>query len=99
MDESDPDGERSVFSRQMLSDLSVNAVPILIIAAFVGLFAVLAPESGAEPLLGFHLALVVGIVVVSYVAAQAVAATGEELDGERAVQLYGESDEDGADEE
>lgn len=95
MSEPDPDDERSVFSRQTLSDLSINAVPILIIAAFIGLFALLAPESGAEPLLGFHLALATGVVIVSYVAAKAIAATGDELDGEQAVQLYGDDgDED-----
>jgi hypothetical protein len=35
-------------------------VPIVIIAAFIGLFALLAPESAAEPLSGFHIALAVG---------------------------------------
>jgi hypothetical protein len=92
--ESDPDDERSVVSRETLSDLSINAVPILMVAAFVGLFALLAPESGAEPLLSFHLALAAGIVLVSYVAARAIAATGEELDGERSVQLYGDDAEE-----
>lgn len=86
------DDDRSVFSRRTLSDLSVNAVPILIIGAFVGLFALLAPASGAEPLLGFHAALVGGVLLVSYVAARAITATGEELDGEQDVRLYGDDE-------
>ncbi|MFC7176297.1 DUF6684 family protein [Halosegnis marinus] len=96
MDDSAPrddDDERSVFSRRTLSDLSVNAVPILVLGAFIGLFALLAPASGAEPLLGFHAALVGGVLLVSYVAARAITATGEELDGEREPRLYGDDDE------
>lgn len=77
----DDDDSGRVFDQGMLSDLFVNAVPILIMGALLVGFQLLAPGSGGEPLLGMHLALVGGVVVVSYVAARVIAGTGEELQG------------------
>lgn len=91
------DAETGVFSRRTLSDLFVNAVPIAMLAAFVVGFGVLAPGGfDSEPLLGFHGALVAGVILVSYVAARAVSAAGGDLDGDRQVSLYDEHDSDDA---
>ncbi len=84
-----------VFSRRTLSDLFVNAVPIAMLAAFVIGFGVLAPGGfDSEPLLGFHGALVAGVVLVSYVAVRAVSAADGDLDGDRQVSLYDEREDD-----
>ena len=67
---------------RLLSDLFVNAVPIAIIAAFVLLFGLLSPVSGrTDPLLGFHAALVGGIVLVSAVAGWVISREDEPLQG------------------
>ena len=80
--DSDSDEESvRVFDRQILSDLFVNAVPILILAVLLVGFQLLAPGSGGEPLLFMHLALVGGVVLVSYVAARVVANAEGELRG------------------
>lgn len=68
-----------VFDRQTLSDLFVNAVPICIMAALLVGFSLLSPGSGGEPLLGMHLALIGGVVLVSYVAARAIAGDEQTL--------------------
>jgi hypothetical protein len=87
---------RSLLAPATLSDLSVNAIPIGIVGAFVVLFALFSPGSlDAEPLLGAHAALVGGIGLVSYVAVRAVLAADGEL-GEREVSLYGEKPEEWA---
>ena len=78
----DSDGDSGrVVDWGTLSDLFVNAVPILIMGALLVGFQVLSPGSGGEPLLAMHLGLVGGVVLVSYVAARAIAGTGEELQG------------------
>jgi len=64
-------GERRRFDGALLSDLSVNAVPIAILVALVAAFAALSPGESA-PLLLFHGALIAGVVVVSAVAAWAI---------------------------
>jgi len=80
---------RSVLSGRTLSDLSVNAVPIAMVAAFVVGFGVVSPSGiDSDPLLGFHAALVAGVVLVSYVAARAVVASGGDLGDEREGSLY-----------
>lgn len=61
-----------VFDKQTLSDLFVNAVPIFIMGALLVAFSLLAPGSGGEPLLAMHLALIGGVLLVSYVAARAI---------------------------
>ena len=78
-DETDNDG--GVFTRETLSDVSVNAVPILILGALLIGFQVLTPGSGGEPLLAMHLALVAGVVLVSYVAARVITSEDMELQG------------------
>ena len=87
--ETDPDegrawyelGNRQVFDGRTLSDLFVNLVPVGIIAAFVVLFSALPLYGeGAEPLLGFHAAIVAGVALVSYVAARAIAGDERRLE-------------------
>ncbi|WP_246983746.1 prolipoprotein diacylglyceryl transferase [Halorientalis marina] len=74
--------DSTVFDRETLSDLLVNAVPIGIILAFVLMFGLASPsESGGDPLVLFHAALVAGVVVVSYVAARVISGTGAPLTG------------------
>ena len=75
--------ESGVVDRQTLSDLFVNAVPILIMAVLLVGFTVLTPGS-SEPLLAMHLALVGGVVLVSYVAARAIASADGPLRGPNA---------------
>lgn len=74
--------DATVLDRPTLSDLLVNAVPIGIIVAFVLMFG-LASSGGAggDPLLLFHGALIVGVVLVSYVSARVIAGTGAPLTG------------------
>jgi len=84
---------RSVFSSRTLSDLTVNAIPIAMLVAFVVGFGMLAPgDLDSDPLLGFHAALIAGVVLVSAVAARAVVRAGGDLDGEREVSLYDTDD-------
>jgi hypothetical protein len=72
---------REVFDGRTLSDLFVNLVPVAIIAAFVGLFSLLPLYgSGSEPLLAFHAAIVLGVALVSYVAARAIAGDERRLE-------------------
>ncbi len=82
---SENEGPESVFDRQMLSDLFVNAVPVVILGVLLVGFQLLTPGSGGEPLLGMHLALVGGVVVVSYVAARVIANAEGELRGPNGV--------------
>jgi hypothetical protein len=82
--EANPDREREsagIVDSGTLSDLFVNAVPILIIGALLVGFQLLSSGSGGEPLLAMHLALVGGVVLVSYVAARAVTSADGELAG------------------
>lgn len=79
----------SVLLERTLSDLSVNAVPIVTVAAFVVTFGAVSPEGfDADPLLGFHAALVAGVVAVSYLAARAVVAADGDLGDDREGSLY-----------
>lgn len=83
----DPAGENAdsaragVFDKQTLSDLFVNAVPIFIMGALLVAFSLLAPGSGGEPLLAMHLALIGGVLLVSYVAARAISGAENQLGG------------------
>lgn len=81
------------FDKQLLSDLSVNIFPIIIIAAFVLIFGLLSPESG-DPLLLFHAALVGGVVLVSVVAGWVISREDSELDGSVASDRGTDSDHD-----
>jgi hypothetical protein len=79
--------------RGLLSDLFVNAVPIAILAAFVAMFALLSPGSGeSDPLLLFHGALVVGIVLVSAVAGWVIRREDAPLQGSAADVSDGDGD-------
>ena len=73
--------ERRGFDTQLLSDLSVNVVPIGIIVAFT-LLVVVAPagEVGGSVLL-FHAALIGGVVLVSVVAGWAITRLDSPLEG------------------
>jgi hypothetical protein len=75
------DDAGGAFDQGILSDLFVNVVPILIMGVLLVGFQLLSPGSGGEPLLAMHLALIGGVVLVSYVAARVIAGTGEELQG------------------
>lgn len=66
--------------RQILSDLSVNLVPIIIIAAFVLIFGLSSPER-SDPLLLFHAAVVGGVVLISIVAGWVISREDSELTG------------------
>lgn len=68
---------------ELLSDLSVNAIPILILGVFVSLFWVWSPLGGAggDPLLLFHAALVAGVVLVSAVAGWVIRRQDQPLQG------------------
>jgi hypothetical protein len=80
---SEDDSGRRVLTRDGLSDISINAVPIVIIAAFVLKFGLLGP-GGDDPLILFHVALVVGVVVVSCVSARIIRGEREPLQGSAA---------------
>jgi len=69
--------------RQLLSDLSINVVPIVIIAAFVLVFGLVSSE-GSGPLLLFHAALIGGVVLVSAVAGWVISREDGELVGSAA---------------
>jgi hypothetical protein len=75
----------SGFDWQLLSDLSVNVVPIVIILALVLLFNVLSPTNGdGEPLVLFHTALIGGVVLVSIVAGWIISGEDSALEGSAA---------------
>jgi hypothetical protein len=82
-DDPDASGDGSETAATLLSDLSVNAVPILILGVFVSLFWVWAPLGceGGDPLLLFHVALVVGVVAVSAVAGWVIRRQDQPLQG------------------
>ncbi|MEZ3145584.1 DUF6684 family protein [Halobaculum sp. MBLA0143] len=67
----------------LVSDLSVNVIPILILAVFVSLFWVWSPlgGEGGDPLLLFHAALIVGVVAVSAVAGWVIRKQDQPLQG------------------
>jgi hypothetical protein len=72
-----------IFDRETLLDLVVNAVPLLIMAFFVAVFALFAPF-GFDPLAsGLQFALVIVpfvlLLVLTYFSARAI--KGSELDG------------------
>jgi len=78
----DDSTESDGLDRQLLSDLSINVVPIAIIAVFVLIFTVFSPSGGdSDPLLLFHGALVVGIVTVSAVAGWVISREDAPLEG------------------
>jgi len=89
-----PEERRRWLDAELLSDLSVNAVPIVIIAAFVVGFGVVSTGTEADdPLLAFHAALVGGIVLVSAVAAWVIRGEDAPLQGSAAD--LGDGDDDG----
>ncbi|MFB6127541.1 MAG: DUF6684 family protein [Halolamina sp.] len=91
----DADAERSGFDAGLLSDLFVNAVPIVIIAAFVVAFGFLSPVGGrGDPLVLFHGALVGGVVLVSVVAGWVIARQDDPLEGSAARSFDDESERD-----
>jgi hypothetical protein len=91
---SNPD-ERQGFDRELLSDLSVNVVPIGIIAVFTLLFVVLRPAGDiSDSVIAFHAALVGGVVLVSIVAGWAISRMRSPLEGSAARSYDSESDRD-----
>lgn len=90
----DPDrSRRRGFDRRLLSDLSVNVVPIAIIAVFTLLFVVAWPADGiGDSVLLFHGALVGGVVVVSVVAGWAITRKRAPLEGSAARDFDDESE-------
>jgi hypothetical protein len=86
--------EQRGFDTQLLSDLSVNVVPIGIIVAFT-LLVVVAPAGGAgDSVLLFHAALIGGVVLVSVVAGWVITRQGSPLEGSAARSYDEESDQD-----
>ena len=90
----DPDrSRRRGFDRRLLSDLSVNVVPIAIIAVFTLLFVVAWPTEGiGDSVLLFHGGLVGGVVVVSVVAGWAITRKRAPLEGSAARNYDDESE-------
>lgn len=76
-------GSATYVDRQLLSDLSINVVPIVIIAAFVLVFGLLSSE-GSGPLLLFHAGLIGGVVLVSAIAGWVISREDGELVGSAA---------------
>ncbi len=101
-EETDPDDsptapdreERRGFDGQLLSDLSVNVVPIAIIVAFTLLVVVAPAGEAGDSVLLFHAALICGVVLVSAVAGWAIASQRSPLEGSVARSYDGESDRD-----
>jgi len=82
----------SGLDRDLLSDLSVNAIPLGIIVAFT-LVVVVAPPGGAgRSVLLFHGALIGGVVLVSAVAGWAIRRLGAPLEGSAARSYDTDSD-------
>jgi len=80
-----------IVNGQLVSDLFVNVVPIAIIAAFVLMFGLLSP-GGDDPLLFFHGALIVGVVLVSAVAAWIIHGEDSPLEGSAAGETAADSE-------
>lgn len=76
---------RDTVDGQLVSDLSVNAIPIGIILAFTAVVVVFSPtdEVGGSVLL-FHGALIGGVVLVSGVAGWTIRRLGAPLEGSAA---------------
>lgn len=88
-----PDEQGGV-DRDLLSDLSVNVVPIGIIAAFTLLVVFWPPGGASDSVLLFHGALVGGVVLVSVVAGWAIKRLGSPLEGSAARSYDSESERD-----
>lgn len=80
---SDPEQSASGFDRRLLSDLTVNVIPIGIIVALTVVMVVFSPGGAGKSVLLFHGALIVGVVGVSVVAGWAVGRLGSPLEGRR----------------
>jgi hypothetical protein len=87
--------KRRGFDRQLLFDLSVNVVPIGIIAVFTLFFVVLSPTGGVgDSVLLFHGALIGGVVLVSVIAGWVIKKMDSPLEGSAARSYDTESDHD-----
>ena len=91
-DPSDPESDRGGLDRDLLSDLSVNAIPIVIIVAFTAVVVVFSPGGAGDSVLLFHGALIGGVVLVSVVAGWAITRLGSPLEGSAARDYDAESD-------
>lgn len=80
-DPSDRDPERRSLDTDLLSDLSVNAIPVGIIVAFTAVVVVFSPGGAGDSVLLFHGALIGGVVLVSVVAGVAIKRLGSPLEG------------------
>jgi len=88
-----PQDEKQGLDGQLLSDLSVNVVPIGIIAAFTLLFLLLSPEGAVgDSVLLFHAALIGGVVIVSAIAGWAIGRNDSPLEGSATRSYDAESD-------
>lgn len=90
---SDPEQSASGFDRRLLSDLTVNVIPIDIIVALTVVMVVFSPGGAGKSVLLFHGALIVGVVAVSVVAGWAVGRLGSPLEGSAGRRYDTESDE------
>ena len=90
---SDWDEQRG-FDRRLLSDLSVNVVPIGIIVAFTLLVVFVPAGEASDSVLLFHAALVGGVVLVSVVAGGGITRQNSPLEGSAARSYDTESDRD-----
>lgn len=86
--------EQRGFDTQLLSDLSVNVVPIGIIVAFTLLVVVAPAGEAGDSVLLFHAALIGGVVLVSVVAGWAITRQGSPLEGSAARSYDEESNRD-----
>lgn len=81
-DSAESTSSTAVFDRELLSDLFVNAVPILIVVVFLLVFTVQSPlDGGSDPLWLFHGALIGGVVLVSIVAGWVIRNEDQPLEG------------------
>lgn len=73
-----------IFDRETLLDLSVNAIPLVIILFFAGLFLVLSPFQSAPAVVAVQFAILVamfaGLAILTYYAGKAVSSAENELE-------------------
>lgn len=90
---SEPEPSASGFDGRLLSDLTVNAIPVGIIGALTAVMMVFSPGGAGESVLLFHGALIGGVAAVSVVAGWAVGRLGSPLEGSAGRRYETESDE------
>ena len=91
-DSSDQETDRIILDRALLSDLSVNGIPIGILVALTAVVVVFSPGGAGDSVLLFHAALIGGVVLVSVVAGVAIRRLGSPLEGSAGRSYDAESD-------